>query len=319
MLWKIVFSKGDLEMGFFKNRYNELWAGWKIAIVLVAFFVTTFIFTIVISFAYGILAVLTSGQTDPAALTQTLMNDDLFIALSGIMQNVAMIVVVIVFWKVFDKKPFADMGLSSFRQGSRDLVYGLVLGAVTISVVFVVFLLSGQIIVVNDFLNPNFSWALLIDLVLMIFVGFGEEMFSRGYCMSVLRRSNVFLIFIVPNLIFALLHISNQHFSFLPLINIFLVGALFSLMFFRRGNIWMPIGYHITWNYFQGSVFGLPVSGNDLNGLYTSKLLSENIFNGGGFGPEGGLLVTFVMVISIALFYLLSRKKATETTTELPM
>ncbi|NLK87328.1 MAG: CPBP family intramembrane metalloprotease [Clostridiaceae bacterium] len=306
-------------MGFFKNRYNELWAGWKIAIVLVAFFVTTFIFTIVISFAYGILAVLTSGQTDPAALTQTLMNDDLFIALSGIMQNVAMIVVVIVFWKVFDKKPFADMGLSSFRQGSRDLVYGLVLGAVTISVVFVVFLLSGQIIVVNDFLNPNFSWALLIDLVLMIFVGFGEEMFSRGYCMSVLRRSNVFLIFIVPNLIFALLHISNQHFSFLPLINIFLVGALFSLMFFRRGNIWMPIGYHITWNYFQGSVFGLPVSGNDLNGLYTSKLLSENIFNGGGFGPEGGLLVTFVMVISIALFYLLSRKKATETTTELPM
>lgn len=81
----------------------------------------------------------------------------------------------------------------------------------------------------------------------------------------------------------------------------------------------MPIGYHITWNYFQGSVFGLPVSGNDLNGLYTSKLLSENIFNGGGFGPEGGLLVTFVMVISIALFYLLSRKKATETTTELPM
>ena len=304
-------------MGFFKNKFNELWAGWKIAIVLVAFLLSTIFLSIIISFVYGILVVLTSGLTDPVALTQRLMNDSVFTALSGIMQNVAVIISVIIFWKVFDKKPLKDMGLSSFKHGSRDLIYGLVLGAVTISVVFVVFLLSGQISVANDLFKPNISWILLLDLVLMIFVGFGEEMFSRGYCMSVLRKSNVILIFVVPNLIFALLHISNNDFSFIPLINIFLVGVLFSLMFLRRGNIWMPIGYHITWNYFQGSVFGLPVSGNDIRGLYTSKLLSENMFNGGGFGPEGGLLVTLLMVASIVLFYLLSRKKAESTTKDL--
>lgn len=306
-------------MGFFKNKYNDLWAGWKILIVLAAFFVSTLILTVLLSFVYGFLAVLSSGPTDPVALTQRLMKDSVYIDLSGIMQNVAMIITVIVFWKIFDKRPLKDMGLSSLKNSSKDLVYGLILGTATISVVFVVFLISGQISVINDFLKPNFSWILLLDLVLMIFVGIGEEIFSRGYCMSVLKRSNVILIFIVPNLIFALMHIANNDFSLIPLINIFLVGALFSIMFFKRGNIWMPIGYHITWNYFQGSIFGLPVSGNDIKGLYTSKLLNENIFNGGGFGPEGGLLVTLLMVVSIVLFYLLSKKKTTEATTDLPL
>jgi hypothetical protein len=303
-------------MGFFKNRHNEVWAGWKILIVLVTFFAITLIFTVIFSIAYGVFAVITSGQTDPIALTQNIMNDSLFTSLSGILQNVAMVIPVLVFWKVFDRKPFSDMGLTSFRHGAKDFLYGLALGAVTISAVFVVFLLSGQISVTNDFLSPDFSWMLIVDLILMIFVGFGEEIFSRGYCMSVLRRSNITLIFIVPNLIFGLLHVLNKNFGFVPLINIFLVGVLFSLMFYKRGNIWMPIGYHITWNYFQGSIFGLPVSGNEIKGLYTSKLLSENIFNGGGFGPEGGLLVTLLMVVSIAMFYLLSGKKAAETTAD---
>lgn len=311
--------KGRYEMSFIKNKYNELWAGWKILIVLVAFFIATFILTIIVSFAYGIIAILSSGQTDPAALTQRLMKDSVFVSLTGIMQNVAMIISVIGFWKIFDKRPLKEMGLSSFKHGSKDFVYGLISGAATISVVFVVFLLSGQISVANDFLKPNFSWILLVDLVLMIFVGFGEEMFSRGYCMSVLKRSNVILIFIVPNLIFALLHISNKDFSFIPLINIFLVGVLFSLMFQRRGSIWMPIGYHITWNYFQGSVFGLPVSGTDIKGLYTSKLLNENVFNGGGFGPEGGLLVTLLMVVSIVVLYLLTKNKPAGSATNLPL
>ncbi len=304
-------------MGFFKNKYSELWAGWKILIVLAVFLIATIIFSVIFSLAYGVFVVLTSGPIDPVTLTQRLTNDSVFISLLGILQNIAVIISVIVFWKVFDKKPFKDMGLSTFKSGYRDFIYGLVLGAVTISVVFFVFLFSGQISVVNDFLKPNFSWMLLLNLVLMIFVGFGEEMFSRGYCMSVLKKSNVILIFVVPNLIFALLHILNNEFSFIPLINIFLVGVLFSFMFNRRGNIWMPIGYHITWNYFQGSIFGLPVSGNDISGLYTSKLLSENVFNGGGFGPEGGLIVTLIMAVSIALFYLLSRKKSAVTTADL--
>lgn len=299
-------------MGFFKNKYNELWAGWKIAIVMAVFFAITLALSIGFSIVYGIMAVARNGQVDSVMLAQELMNSSLFNSIAGIMQNIAIIIPVVLFWKLLDKKPLSDMGFPSVKYGLIDFIYGLVLGAVTISITFVVLLLSGQIIVENGFMNPNFSWTLLLELVLMTFVGFGEEMFSRGYCMSVLRRSNIFIVFIVPNLIFTLLHISNNHFSYIPLINIFLVGILFSLMFEKRGSIWMPIGYHITWNYFQGSIFGLPVSGNSMNGLYTSKLISENIFNGGGFGPEGGLLVTLLMVVSIALFCLMPRKKTAE-------
>ena len=304
-------------MGFFKNKYNDIWAGWKILIVLVTFIITFLILNIIISIVYSAIFIIFTGNYDITTVTQMILRDNTFLLINGVIQNLAMIFSVILFWKVFDKKPLKNIGLSSFKHGAKDFVYGLILGAVAISVIFVVFLLSGQITVKNDFLNPNFSWLLLTDLILMIFVGFGEEIFSRGYCMSVLRKSNMYLIFIIPNLIFSLLHISNDFFSFIPLINIFFIGILFSLMFYRRQNIWMPIGYHITWNYFQGSVFGLPVSGYNASGLYTSELIGYNIFNGGGFGPEGGLIVTFLAIVSIVVFYFLTKNKAAESAANL--
>lgn len=212
-------------MSFFKNKDNDVRVVWKIGIVLLVFFVATIILSIIISFCYTIAATLSSGITDPVALTEKLMNDKYLTAISGIAQNVVMILTVILFWKVFDKKPLRDMGLSSIRHGMKDMVYGLIFGAISISAIFFVLLLTGQIYVTNEFLKPNISWFLLTDLILMVFVGFGEEIFSRGYCMTILKKSGIALVYIIPNVIFALLHISNNDVSILPLI-----GSEYSLV-----------------------------------------------------------------------------------------
>lgn len=300
-------------MGILKNKHNEVRAVWKILCVLLTFYIMALLLTAIFSFFYGLYSVYTSGITDPVALAENLMRDNILLFIAGILQNLAMIFSVVLFWKVFDKKPIKEIGLSPIKKGTGDLLFGLALGAVSITVVFFVFLLTGQLTVTNSFLKPNFSWMLLVDFILMIFVGLGEEIFSRGYCMTILRRCSIYIVFIVPNVIFALLHIFNNSIGIIPLINIFLIGLLFSYMFRIRGNIWMPIGYHITWNYFQGSIFGMPVSGHESNGLYTSRLVSENILNGGGFGPEGGLIVTILIIASLALFSVYARKKSAGT------
>lgn len=306
-------------MSIFKNKYNELWAGWKIIIVLSLFSVITFVLTIFAQFAYATAITILSTITDTFTINQKMMNDRVFNAIIGLIQNSSMVFTAVIFWKIFNKRPLRCMGLPHFKHGAKDFVYGLIFGAANISVVFIVLFLTGQIFITNELLKPNFSWSLLADFIFMVFVGFGEEIFARGYCMSVLIRSNAFLILVIPNIIFALLHRSNNYFSFIPLVNIFLIGVLLSLMFLRRRSIWMPIGYHITWNFFQGSIFGLPVSGIDISGLYTSKLISINIFNGGKFGPEGGLAVTMIITVSIILFYLLAKNKSTVFETNLPM
>jgi len=302
-------------MQIIKNKYNEIRFGWKIVCVLVTFLILTALLTTVFSLVYSIYSVVSSGISDSAVITNNFLNNKILITIVSIIQDLCMIFSVVLFWKLFDKKPLSDMGLSSIKQGASDLLLGLIFGAVSITIVFFVFLLTGQITVTGNFRTPNITWTVLLDLVLMIFVGFGEEMFSRGYCMTVMNHCSDIVVFIVPNAIFALMHILNDDVGILPLFNIFLIGLLFSFMFKIRGNIWMPIGYHITWNYFQGSVFGLPVSGNKSAGLYTSKLVEYNILNGGGFGPEGGLVVTAIIILSIALFAVYAKKK-TEITSE---
>lgn len=298
-------------MNIFRNKYNDVRAVWKLMCIIPTFFILTVMLTICFTFFYSLILSAATGIKDPVALAERILNSDFSRMSVAIIQNLVMISSVMMFWKSFDKKPFSRMGLTFNKTGFIDLAYGLILGATSITLVFLVLLLTGQIIAGSSILKPNFAWTLLGDLVVMIFVGIGEEMFSRGYCMSILRRSNIFVVLIVPNLIFALLHIFNNNIGVIPMINLFLIGLLFSLMFLRRGNIWMPVGYHITWNFFQGSIFGMPVSGSDADGLLTSKPVSENIFNGGGFGPEGGLIVTGLIIISIALLLIFAKNKDT--------
>jgi len=300
-------------MKVFKNKHGEVRFGWKIICVLIAFYIMTTILTFAFSFIYGVYSVMSTGVTDSQTIIENFMSNNILVTIAGIIQDLCLISAVVLLWKLFDKKPVRNMGLTPIGQGVTDLLIGLVFGAISISIVFFIFMLTGQVTVTNNSMMPNLSLTILIDLVLMIFVGIGEELFSRGYCMTVMNRCNEIVVFILPNVIFALLHIQNNNVSVLALFNIFLIGLLFSFMFKVRGNIWMPIGYHITWNYLQGSVFGFPVSGNESAGLFSSKLVAENILNGGGFGPEGGLVVTALIILSIALFAVYAKKKTAVT------
>ena len=74
-------------------------------------------------------------------------------------------------------------------------------------------------------------------------------------------------------------------------------------MFMKSKNIWMPIGYHITWNYFQGYIWGFKVSGTNSNGLYAIENITNNIINGGDFGPEGGVIVTIIICLTFYFVY----------------
>jgi membrane protease YdiL (CAAX protease family) len=304
-----IIWNGGTSVNFFKNKYNDVRAVWKLMCVIPTFFILTVMLTICFTFFYEIILAATTGINDPMALEERIVNSDISRMSIAIIQNIVMMASVMMFWKSFDKKPFSQMGLTFNKTSFIDLVHGLILGAASIALVFVALLLTGQFTVESSVMKPGFASTLLSDLVVMIFVGIGEEMFSRGYCMGILRRSNIFIVLIVPNLIFALLHIFNNNIGVIPMINLFLIGLLFSLISLRRGNIWMPVGYHITWNFFQGSIFGMPVSGSDASGLFASKPVGENIFNGGGFGPEGGLLVTGLIIVSIALLLIFTKNR----------
>lgn len=140
----------------------------------------------------------------------------------------------------------------------------------------------------------------------MATIAFGEEIMNRAFLMSALRRvENIYFIALVPSIVFGLIHLSNSGITVLSIFNIILVGVEFSYMFIKSGNIWMCIGYHFTWNTFQGIIYGMPVSGLNVPGIITTSFPSNNILNGGEFGIEGGLLTTAINVLGFLfiLFY----------------
>jgi hypothetical protein len=175
------------------------------------------------------------------------------------------------------------------------------LGAVSMTFIFVVISLTGNVTVEKGL---NFSINNITGLIIFTLVALNEELFSRGYCLYALKEQNSEkMAIIVSSIIFALLHVFNPNLNWFGIFNIFLVGVLFAYMTLKTDNLMMAIGYHLTWNYFQGNVFGLSVSGQEARGIITVSNLKENIITGGAFGPEAGILTTIVIIVGFLFVY----------------
>ena len=122
--------------------------------------------------------------------------------------------------------------------------------------------------------------------------------------MSVLNQTgNKWVVIIVSSVIFSLMHSGNPSMGWLSYLNLFLVGLLFAYMFVKSKNLWLSIGYHITWNYFEGPVLGFQVSGLDQSSMYTVKNVGSNMVTGGNFGPEAGIIVTLVVFLGFVYLW----------------
>jgi hypothetical protein len=76
--------------------------------------------------------------------------------------------------------------------------------------------------------------------------------------------------------------------------------VLFSVAYLRTRALWLPLGLHWAWNFFQGEVFSLPVSGiRFAKPMLQVAAVGPAWFTGGDYGPEGGLAVTVVALAGI--------------------
>jgi hypothetical protein len=72
----------------------------------------------------------------------------------------------------------------------------------------------------------------------------------------------------------------------------------------------LPIGLHIGWNFFEGTVFGFQVSG--LSGMPTlirQIIDGPELLTGGAFGPEAGLVILPAFVLGVLLVYGYTRQR----------
>ena len=107
------------------------------------------------------------------------------------------------------------------------------------------------------------------------------------------------------SLLFGMFHLGSPNASMVSTLNIVLWGILFGAAYLLTGSLAIPIGVHISWNLFQGNVFGFPVSGvtfpADTVTFISIDQTGPELWTGGAFGPEAGLLGFFAIILGILL------------------
>lgn len=236
----------------------------------------------------------------------------------------AVVAILISLWlagKFLDKRRFRDYGFDIDRGWWLDLGFGALLGAFLMCGVFLIQFAFGWVSVTGSFESnldgAPFGIAILLPLAVFLCVGVYEEALSRGYQLTNLAeglnypllggpKGAVVMAWVITSGVFGLLHLYNPNASFVSTTNIMFAGILLGVGYVLTGQLAIPIGVHITWNFFQGNVFGFPVSG--LEGLGATFLSTEpsgpELWTGGAFGPEAGLLVPIAIVIGAVATFL---------------
>lgn len=226
--------------------------------------------------------------------------------------------------KWLDRRRIREFGIVFTKDWWVDFAFGLALGGLLMAVIFVFGRLTGNVNVTGTFVsfteNTSFLLGFARSLIFFIFVGVYEELLSRGYHLINLaegfngavmgKRWALILALIVSSAMFGLLHLGNPNASWISTLNISLAGVFLGLGMIFTGKLAIPIGLHITWNFFQGNVFGFPVSGVRTGAtVWATEMTGPAWLTGGPFGPEAGMMGLAAMITgSLLTLWWLRRK-----------
>ncbi|GEM_PF-973833 len=224
-----------------------------------------------------------------------------FLAVVAIPNAMATILLTLAFVKYMDQRPVMTLGLS--RQGSwmAELGFGVLLGPALVGIVFLTALALGWVDITGSlFLRSpaTIALALLQTLVVMAGIAVTEEVAVRGYILQNLRDGyGAVAALVVSSLLFGVLHLMNPEADLSALGGTLAAGLILGYGYLATERLWLPIGFHFSWNFALGPIFGFPVSGIDLPAWLMHNPSGPVVWTGGAFGPEAGVLGIIAMAL----------------------
>jgi membrane protease YdiL (CAAX protease family) len=217
-------------------------------------------------------------------------------------------------WLVLvEKRPLWTIGLERAAAGKKYL-RGLLIGLVMFAAAVGLSALLGFISFEAG--NPQQQGLAALGGILLVLLGWmvqgaAEEALARGWILPTIgARYKPVWGLIVSSVIFALLHSLNPNLNPVAILNLFLFGVFTVLFALYEGGLWGVFSIHTAWNWAQGNLFGFEVSGILPPGgtLFDLMEVGPDVITGGSFGPEGGLAVTVVLLVSCGLVWVASRQ-----------
>lgn len=243
-------------------------------------------------------------------LTELLQSVPDWLTIVMLCSEVALILVCLAYCCWGEKRKLSSLGVVK-KHCIRQYLLGLVLGAVVFCAAVAVCLLTGSVRFLGRAENVVPLY-IIFYFVGYMFQGMAEEILCRGYLfVSLSRRHRVVSAALISAVFFAVLHGMNHGIGPIALLNLFLFGLFMAGLFLVCENIWVVGAVHTAWNFVQGNIFGIQVSGmQQQNAVFRVTLEQDkSLLHGGGFGLEGGLAVTIVLVCALVLLGIVLQKQ----------
>lgn len=279
------------------------------ALIFIAVMVTVQVGSVILNVVFFCVAVLTGSVTDLNMFNLEVVQNNDFVMLLSLFACAAEIILPIVYCRCIEGRSFRSMGFS--RHGAAlAYIKGFALGALMLGAAGGIAYASGTMhfSVSGDAFSPT----IFLFLLGFMIQGIGEEVAFRGYFMvSLTNRVSMAAAVGASAVAFSLMHLLNAGINWLAVVNLILFGVFIALYMLRSDNIWGAAALHTAWNFFQGNVLGIQVSGmrmgvSLLTATYTP---GDTLINGGEFGLEGGIIVTLILMAALLFDATLWRKR----------
>ena len=149
-------------------------------------------------------------------------------------------------------------------------------------------------------------WGLIVVYLCFNFlVASSEEVIFRGMLFRLIdERLGFWWAIGISSLLFGLAHIFQPEATLWSSIAIAVeAGLLLGAAYKYAGTLWLPIGIHWAWNFTQGNVFGLAVSGGETEeSIMKATLTGPDFITGGSFGTEASIISPILGLLLSALF-----------------
>lgn len=281
---------------FFYDENGRLRSGWRAAA-----FLFVFTLSVLLCVSAGVMAISALGiNVEPET--------NLFLAINSAISLALAIFFGWLFGRSLEGLPFRALGAAFTSGWFRNLVGGLAAGALTLTFAVLPAVAGGGLAFqYNPSGEDAIARSLAFSFVVFALAAAFEEALFRGYILQTFARSGLaWLAIVLTSVFFGAVHLGNPNINVIAAINTVLAGVWFSVAYLKTRDLWFVWGMHLMWNWVQGSIFGIEVSG--LTSITTTPLLVEvdtgpSWLTGETYGIEGGILCTVALVVSTAVIY----------------
>ena len=188
-----------------------------------------------------------------------------------------------------------DPKRNDFRDSKwlRHLLMGLVGGTLIFSLAVAI---AGAVGIYRIVGVGSLNGLLAALIVPTIGAAVTEEMLFRGILFRWLEQfGGSWAALLLTSAFFGASHLSNPNASWIAAVGIaFEAGVMLGAAYMLTRSLWLPIGLHAAWNFTQGEIFDIPVSGTSVHGVLDARLAGSPLLTGNGFGLEASPIAIVV-------------------------